>query len=98
MITKILQKLRLSGPALAATLAIAALAACGGAAQPATDAPQPTASQATAASDATSTDTLPTQLRAAPTFELPDTSGETVSLSSYAGDKNVVVVFYRGFW
>ncbi len=96
MITKMLRKLRLAGPALAAALAIAALAACGGAAQPVTDAPQPAASQATAASAAA--DTPPAQLRAAPTFELPNAKGETVSLASYAGDKNVVLVFYRGFW
>ena len=97
MITKMLRKLRLASPALAAALAIATLAACGGAAQPATDAPQPTASQATAAPAATA-DTPPALLRAAPAFQLPDTSGETVSLDSYIGNKNVVVVFYRGFW
>ena len=93
MTTKILRKLRLAGPAIAAALAIAAMAACGGAAQPATDAPQPTAPPADTAAD-----TSPSQLMAAPKFELPDTSGETVSLDSYIGNKNVVVVFYRGFW
>ena len=82
---------------MAAVMALA-LAACGGAAQPATDAPQPTASQATASPDAATADAPPAQLRAAPKFELPDTSGETVSLDSYTGNKNVVVVFYRGFW
>ena len=81
---------------MAAAMAMA-LIACGGAAQPATDAPQPTASQATTAPAATA-NTPPAQLRAAPKFELPDTSGEAVSLDSYIGNKNVVVVFYRGFW
>ncbi len=83
--------------AVALSLAVLTLAACGGAAQPATDTPQPTASQATAAPAAANSD-APAQLRAAPKFELPDTSGETVSLDSYIGNKNVVVVFYRGFW
>ena len=31
-------------------------------------------------------------------FELPSASGDTVSLESYVGDKNVVLVFYRAFW
>ena len=83
------------GSMVALSLAVLALAACGGAAQPATDAPQPTAPEATAA---TAAGRPPGQLRAAPKFELPDTSGETVSLDSYMGNRNVVVVFYRGFW
>ncbi len=37
---------------------------------------------------------------AAPLFSLPNgaADGELVSLESYRGDKNVVLVFYRGFW
>jgi peroxiredoxin len=31
-------------------------------------------------------------------FTLPSASGDEVSLESFAGDKNVVLVFYRGFW
>ena len=31
-------------------------------------------------------------------FELPSATGGEVALESYLGDKNVVVVFYRGFW
>jgi len=31
-------------------------------------------------------------------FELPSASGDTVSLESYVGDKNLVSVFYRAFW
>ena len=33
----------------------------------------------------------------APEFSLPDLNGENVSLSDYAGRKNVLVVFNRGF-
>lgn len=31
-------------------------------------------------------------------FELPSARGQNVSLDSCAGEKNVVLVFYRGFW
>jgi hypothetical protein len=31
-------------------------------------------------------------------FQLPNADGDLVSLESYRGDKNVVLVFYRGFW
>ena len=34
----------------------------------------------------------------APAFMLPSISGSDVSLESYRGDKNLVVVFYRAFW
>jgi mycoredoxin-dependent peroxiredoxin len=33
----------------------------------------------------------------APDFALPDFRGETVRLSQFQGDKNVVLVFNRGF-
>lgn len=33
----------------------------------------------------------------APDFTLPSVSGEQVSLSQFQGDKNVVLVFLRGF-
>ncbi len=36
--------------------------------------------------------------RPAPLFTLPSAQGPEISLASYAGDKNVVVVFYRAFW
>ena len=32
----------------------------------------------------------------APGFTLPSASGSDVSLESYRGDKNVVLVYYRG--
>jgi len=34
----------------------------------------------------------------APDFTLRSFSGEPVTLSSYRGAKNVVLVFYRGHW
>ena len=34
----------------------------------------------------------------APAFTLPSTAGPDVSLKSYRGDKNLIVVFYRAFW
>jgi len=33
----------------------------------------------------------------APEFSLPDFSGRPVSLSDYRGDKNVLLIFNRGF-
>ncbi len=32
------------------------------------------------------------------TFTLPSTEGVDVSLESYRGDRNVVLVFYRAYW
>ena len=82
------------GIAAAMVLALTTLAACGAAAEPTTAPGTPTApaGQQTAAEE-----TAP-QAKLAPTFELPNAAGETVSLASYMGDKNVVLVFYRGFW
>lgn len=34
----------------------------------------------------------------APDFSLETISGDTLTLSSFQGDKNVVLVFYRGHW
>ena len=36
--------------------------------------------------------------RRAPRFTLPNATGGVVSLDSYLGEGNVVLVFYRGFW
>ena len=63
---------------------------------PDTPTPEPATTQATTA-PADSEDTAPAG-RLAPAFELLNAAGETVSLASYAGDRNVVLVFYRGFW
>jgi cytochrome oxidase Cu insertion factor (SCO1/SenC/PrrC family) len=34
----------------------------------------------------------------APDFTLPDARGQAVTLSSFKGQKAVVLVFYRGYW
>lgn len=34
----------------------------------------------------------------APNFELQDFTGQTVKLSDYCGEKNVLLVFNRGFF
>lgn len=78
-------------------LAIVGMAACGTAAEPTADEPQASATTATGATTARTEAPAPSA-KLAPTFELPNAAGETVSLASYAGDKNVVLVFYRGFW
>ena len=60
--------------------------------------PEPTA---TATPEPTATPTAPEPPEnAAPLFTLPNgaADGELISLGSYRGDKNVVLVFYRGFW
>ena len=85
-------------------LAVAlALLACGAPAEPATERATPT--QAAVSSSAVteapaSAGNSPTAPPAmlAPNFDLPSVGGETISLGSYAGDQNVVLVFYRGFW
>lgn len=102
---------RLCGPfsrlatAAMLALAIAALAACGAPSQPdaspaATTAPAVGQGEQGAIVDEHMTgteDSAPAAMMA-PTFELPNAAGETISLASYAGEKNVVLVFYRGFW
>jgi cytochrome oxidase Cu insertion factor (SCO1/SenC/PrrC family) len=35
---------------------------------------------------------------AAPDFTLEDTEGRSVTLSQFRGKKQVVLVFYRGYW
>ena len=37
-------------------------------------------------------------LKQAPSFTLPSASGGTISLDSYLGQSNLVLVFYQGFW
>ena len=36
--------------------------------------------------------------QSAPDFTLEDVDGKNISLSDYRGKKNVVLVFYRGYW
>ena len=85
--------------AIALLLAALALTACGASSEPAAAPAEPAApTEASAASQRDSTGAPVAAARMAPAFELPNAAGETVSLASYAGDKNVVLVFYRGFW
>ena len=101
-----LARTRLCGPfsrlATAAILALAivALAACGGAAPPPTTAPAGSEGEQGAIVDEhmTGTEGSAPAAMMAPAFELPNAAGETISLASYAGERNVVLVFYRGFW
>ena len=69
---------------LAALLFVLAITACAGSASSAENsAPLPG-------------ETLPAE--AAYRFTLPSGLNGDVSLNSYAGEQNVVLVFYRGFW
>ena len=89
------------GTAVALAAAMLALAACGPAAPPAEDAPtathQPAAASSGDSSSGPAQESEP-QGDLAPKFTLPSASGDSVSLDSFAGDRNVVLVFYRGFW
>ncbi len=60
--------------------------------------PSPTPQHATTAASTPlqkSASSIPAIGETAPDFSLPSVSGETVSLSSYRGDRNVVLLFYR---
>ncbi len=110
MIRLFSRALKTAGLVGALSLTILALTACGSSAEPTdaappatdgpTDAPAPTVASAAQASESarTATDETEPQGNLAHKFELTNARGETVSLASYAGDKNVVLVFYRGFW
>ena len=91
----------------ALSLAVLALAACGSSAEPATESPARTTEPATAEGDQaaifdehlTGAEEPEPQGNVAPMFTLPDARDSMdVVLESYRGDKNVVLVFYRGFW
>jgi cytochrome oxidase Cu insertion factor (SCO1/SenC/PrrC family) len=88
------------GVVVALSLAILATAACGGSSDSAGETTRATAEPAgTEANESTSaTAATEPQGEIAPKFELPSGTGEAISLASFAGDKNVVLVFYRGFW
>lgn len=81
------------------------MAACGSAAEPTEEAPAATAEPANSPAETPASGSAPTgsgdpepQGDTAPKFTLPSAGGETFALASFAGDKNVVLVFYRGFW
>ena len=88
------------GAILALSIAALALAACGASSESATESPVATAPSPATEAAQTASDTTDAEPQGdiAPKFELPSGTGGTVSLASFAGDKNVVVVFYRGFW
>ena len=93
------------GAVIALSLALLALAACGSSAEPTEQAPAATGDPATAPAetpDGGSGSTVSGEAEprgdAAPKFTLPSAAGGSVSLDSFAGDRNVVLVFYRGFW
>ena len=105
MATEIRRALARLGVMAALSLAVLALAACGSPAEPTEVEPALRAEPATAASTtpesaSAQADTAEpeTQGTIAPKFTLPNAAGESVSLASFAGEKNVVLVFYRGFW
>ena len=86
---------------MAGTFLIAAfLLACGASNEPTQDSPAATSPAATHEDESTSAASDEPELPGdvAPKFTLPSATGESVSLASFAGDKNVVLVFYRGFW
>ena len=72
-------------PPLAGLLFLLVITACSGAFTSADDSLAPSPGE-----------TLPAE--AAYRFTLPSAPDGNVSLESYAGKKNVVLVFYRGFW
>ena len=105
MLIKFWTTLGPSGAFAGLALAVMALAACGSAAEPTQVAPAPTAEPVTTAPAAPLADSSSSAVQdpqpqdnAAPKFSLPSAAGGDVRLDSYAGDKNVVLVFYRGFW
>ena len=55
-------------------------------------------SRASALAEPTPTPAAPGETIAAALFTLPAARGGEISLASYAGNKNVVLAFYRAFW
>lgn len=56
------------------------------------------APQRTVADSSVSPDAAPPSAREAPTFTLPDHTGDPVSLADTLARGPVLLVFYRGFW
>ena len=106
MVAEFRRALARMGVVAALSLAVLALAACGSTAQPADDVPATTAAPPTepastleGASASADTPEPEPQGNVAHLFTLPNArDGMEVSLASYRGDRNVVLVFYRGFW
>ena len=98
MATRIWRVLSCFGTAIALFLAVLSLAACGASEEPTTEAPAAAVESTSESTAATPSSESEPQGDFAPMFTLPSASGDEVSLDSFAGDKNVVLVFYRGFW
>ena len=98
MVTRIWRALGRFGTAIALSLAVLGLAACGSSEEPTTEAPAAAVESTSESTAATPSSESEPQGDIAPMFTLPSASGDEVSLESFAGDKNVVLVFYRGFW
>ncbi len=66
-----------------------------------TTTPEPTATPAPTATPEPTATPVPTGTNVgqlAPVFTLPSSAGVDVTLESFRGNKQVVLVFYRGFW
>ena len=98
MVTRIWRVFSRFGAAIALSLAVLGLAACGSSEEQATEAPAAVAESTSESTVAAPSVESEPQGDVAPMFTLPSASGDEVSLESFAGDKNVVLVFYRGFW
>lgn len=83
-------------PLLAGLAVMTLLAACSGASSPSdvTQEPSPKASTDQSTAESSTVEGL----QKAIDFTLPRAAGDPLSLNSYRGDQNVMVVFYRGFW
>ena len=96
---RIFRKCGFPSPLTATFLVTLLIAACGTAAEPVAEESRshpPTHVQE--GEGAAASGSVTSAANVAPDFQLPSASGETLSLASFAGDKNVVLVFYRGFW
>ena len=104
MVAEIRRALARVGVIAALSLALLALAACGSSAESTDKAPaanEPATAPASTLEGASASAGAPEpepQGDVAPKFTLPSATGGPVSLDSFAGNKNVVLVFYRGFW
>ena len=75
------------------------IAACGTAAGPVAEESQsPSAAHVQEGEGSAAPSSVVSVASVAPQFTLPSAGGDTFDLTSFAGDKNVVLVFYRGFW
>lgn len=84
---------------VAAIFLLASIAlACGSAAEPTPEDSQSHPAAGVSDREGTAASGSATAASAAPQFTLPSAGGDTFALASFAGDKNVVLVFYRGFW